>query len=314
MTIIDLHSMKEAAAPSASVLCLGNFDGVHLGHLALIQAVKETKETMTQQNKDVSSGICFFRCSPHTFISSSSPSLLTTYEQKLSLFAEAGLDYAFVVDFEEIGEFSPKEFIEKILKDQFHCVFVICGFNFRFGKGALGNPTILKDLMNGQAEVVPPVIAEDQVVSSTSIRALIENGEVNKIPNLLGRPFSIEAVVLHGKALGRTIGVPTINQTFPENIAVPKHGIYISAATIDGKRYAAVSNIGIRPSINDGSHINCETHILNFNGDLYGKLVKVEFYMRLRGEIKFDTIDALKAQIQQDILKTQEFYKEAYFL
>ena len=314
MTIIDLHSMKEAAAPSASVLCLGNFDGVHLGHLALIQAVKETKETMTQQNKDVSSGICFFRCSPHTFISSSSPSLLTTYEQKLSLFAEAGLDYAFVVDFEEIGEFSPKEFIEKILKDQFHCVFVICGFNFRFGKGAQGNPIILKDLMNGQAKVVPPVIAEDQVISSTSIRALIENGEVNKIPNLLGRPFSIEAVVLHGKALGRTIGVPTINQTFPENIAVPKYGIYISVANIDGKRYAAVSNIGIRPSINDGSHINCETHILNFNGDLYGKLVKVEFYKRLRGEIKFDTIDALKAQIQQDILKTQEFYKEAYFL
>ena len=314
MTIIDLHSMKEAAAPSASVLCLGNFDGVHRGHLALIQSVKKTKETMTRQNKDVSSGICFFRCPPHAFFSPSIPPQLTTYEQKLSLFAEAGLDYAFVIDFEEIGEFSPKEFVEKILKDQFHCVFAICGFNFRFGKGAQGNPTILKDLMNGQAEVIPPVNVENQVVSSTSIRALIESGEVNKIPDLLGRPFSIAAVVIHGKALGRTIGVPTINQTIPENIAVPKHGIYISAAIIDGKRHASVSNIGIRPSINDGSHINCETHILNFEGDLYGKVVKVEFYKRLRGEKKFDTIDALQAQIQQDILKTQEFYKEAYFL
>jgi len=314
MTIIDLHSMKEAAAPSASILCLGNFDGVHRGHLTLIHTVREIKETMTKQGKSVSGGICFFRCPPQAYITSSFPPQLTTYQQKLELFSQEGLDYAFVVDFPEIGEYSPHDFVQKILVEQFHCVFAVCGFNFRFGKNASGNASILSDLMGGNVKIIPPFIIDDQAVSSTAIRTLAERGEVNKIPELLGRPISLTATVLHGKALGHTIGIPTINQCFSENIAIPRNGIYISATVIDGKRFPSVSNIGTRPSVNDGSHINCETHILDYDGDLYGKTITVEFLKRLRDEITFDSLDALRNQIQQDILQTKKFYKEAYFL
>lgn len=311
MTIIHLKTMREVLPPPFSVVCLGNFDGVHVGHMALIREAVRQKSALEKAYDGIASGACFFRTPPSDYILSTPIPQLTTFEQKLKLFAECSLDYAFVIDFCEIGGLSPEDFVSKVLKQELHCVFAVCGFNFHFGKNAAGNADILGTLMNGALSVIDPIHVDGNIVSSSAIRQMVSEGNLHLIPPLLGRPYCIEAEVLHGKALGRTIGIPTINQYFPGNLAIPKLGIYITQTTINGIDFPSVTNVGIRPSVDDGTRVNCETHILDFAGDLYGQQAKVQFIKRLRDEIRFESIDALKEQIRQDIAATQAYYKEA---
>ena len=311
MTIIHLKTMREVSPPPFSVVCLGNFDGVHVGHMELIREAVRQKSTLEKAYDGMASGACFFRTPPSDYILNTPMPQLTTFEQKLNLFAECGLDYAFVIDFCEIGGLSPEAFVTKVLKQDLHCVFAVCGFNFHFGKNAAGNADILGTLMNGALSVIEPIRVDGNIISSSAIRQRISEGNMHLIPPLLGRPYCIEAEVLHGKALGRTIGIPTINQYFPGNLAIPKFGIYITKTTINGSDFPSVTNVGIRPSVDDGTRVNCETHILDFAGDLYGQQAKVQFIKRLRDEMRFESIDALKKQIRRDIAATQAYYKEA---
>lgn len=311
MTIIDLKTMREASSPPASVVCIGNFDGVHIGHTALAEETIAKKLQLSNRYEGLASAACFFKIPPTDFFRHPPIPRLTTFEEKLSLFSALGLDYAFVIDFEEVGSLSAEAFVNAILKETFHCVFAVCGFNFHFGKNASGDAAHLKSLMNGQASVIASVQADGSTVSSSEIRGMISRGEMEKIPAFLGRPYAITAEVLHGKALGRTLGTPTINQCFPENLAIPKRGIYVTRSVINGKTFPSVTNVGLRPSVNDGDKINCETHILDFQGDLYEKTVTVQFLKYLRGEIKFENTEALSAQIQKDIQNTKAYYEEA---
>ena len=311
MTVIDLKTMREVSSPSASVVCLGNFDGIHIGHAALIRETVEKRKTLSSSQSPVACGACFFRKPPADFMPPRPLAQLTTLEQKLKLFFELGLEYAFVLDFPEVGTLSPERFVTDVLVGQIHCVHAVCGFNFRFGHRASGTAEKLTELMGGSASVVSPVKIQEKTVSSSAIRQMLSEGEIATASIFLGRPFCLESEVMHGKALGRTIGVPTVNQYFPGNLAVPKYGIYITKTEIDGIQYPSVTNVGIRPSVDDGDRANCETHILNFDNDIYGKLVKVYFLEHLRDEIAFESIDALQLQIQKDILATAEFYKEA---
>lgn len=311
MTIIDLKTKREVLPPPASVLCLGNFDGIHVGHMALINEANKQKKALLGRLDGAASGACFFRTPPSDYILDTPIPQLTSFDQKLRIFGECGLDLAFVLDFEEVGILSPSEFVTDILKSTCHCEFAVCGFNFHFGKNAAGSANMLKELMGGAVSIMSPVQVEGVVASSSTVRKRIAAGDMHQIPTILGRPYSIEAEVLHGKALGRTIGIPTINQYFPGNLAIPKLGIYITKTVVNGEAYPSVTNVGTRPSVNDGTRVNCETHILGFEGDLYGQTVTVQFLKRLRDEMRFESIDALKAQIQQDILQTQEYYKEA---
>ena len=311
MTVIHLKTMREASPPPFSVVCLGNFDGVHMGHMALIREAVRQKSTLGKAYDGIASGACFFRTPPSDYILTVPIPQLTTFKQKLKLFAECGLDYAFVMDFEDIGSLSPTEFVETVLKDTCQCVFAVCGFNFHFGKNAAGNADILRTLMDGALSVIEPIRVDGNIVSSSAIRQRISEGNMHLIPPLLGRPYCVETEVLHGKALGRTIGIPTINQYFPGNLAIPKLGIYITKATINGIDFPSVTNVGIRPSVDDGTQVNCETHILDFAGDLYGQQAKVQFIKRLRDEIRFESIDALREQIRRDIAATHAYYKEA---
>ena len=314
MTVIDLKTMREATVPPAAVVCLGNFDGVHLGHMALVRETLKKKAELVSSTPEIAAAACFFRILPSDFLHATTIPRLTTFDEKLALFAESGLDYAFVINFENVGAFSPSEFVQRILQEALHCVFAVCGFNFRFGKNAAGDATLLTHLMSGNVSVVPPVTVNGRVICSSAVRQMIADGDVHLVPAILGRPYSLCVDVLHGKALGRTLGIPTINQNFPKALAVPQNGIYITKTTIDGTEYPSVSNIGTRPSVNDGTFINCETHIIGFQGDLYGKRIRVQFMQRLRDEVRFPNTDALKTQIQNDIQKTKEYYKEALFL
>ena len=309
MTVIDLHTMRESSPPPFSVICLGNFDGVHIGHQRLMQTVKEKTAELSERFDGIAGGVCFFRSPPANFFAKDPPPQLMTFQQKLSVFAALGMDFAFVTDFEELRSASPEAFVTETLKDAFHCVFSVCGFNFHFGKNASGTADDLVRLMDGNAAVVAPVQNGGTLVSSSRIRQLLAEGSVEHAASLLGRPYFIEAEVLHGKALGRKLGIPTINQQFPEQIAIPKHGIYVSKTHVNGVSYPSVSNIGIRPSVDDGYHVNCETHVLGWNSELYGQTVKVEFLKQIRDELRFDSLEELRAKIQSDISEAKAYYE-----
>ena len=307
LKIIDLKNKKETEKLSGQLcVALGNFDGVHKGHLKLIDcAVKEADISNCR------SAVCTFEEHPANILSKDGIKLITSNEEKNDLFAENNLDYAIYEDFLSVKDYTPDEFIDKILVDKLNVRCVICGFNFTFGKDGKGNPSCLKERLAEKGKkvvIMPPFCIEDVVVSSTEIRKLIEDGKMSEAMQLLGRPYFVDLPVLHGKELGRKIGIPTINQKFPKNRVVPKNGIYCCKCLIGGKEYAGVSNVGSRPTVNsDENDINCETHIIGFNGWLYGENVKVTFYSRLRDEIRFNDIDELKEKVMGDI-KAAEYY------
>jgi riboflavin kinase/FMN adenylyltransferase len=310
MTVIDLHTLRTASPPNSSVICLGNFDGVHIGHQKLIEATVQKKEELSQKQSGVKSGACFFRRAPIEFILNKQLPILTDEYAKLEIFAALGLDYAFILDFKEVGQLSPAEFVSEILLKELNCIFAVCGYNFRFGKGASGTAETLFELMERKAFIVDEVLWGSQKVSSSEIRRLISEGEIERANSLLGRNFSINEKVVHGKQLGRTLGIPTVNQPVGNRFPLLKNGIYVSRTLIDGIWFPSVSNFGVRPSVEDGNSINCETHIIGYDGDLYEKRLKVEFIHRLRDEKKFADIEALKAQIEKDISDTKKYFEK----
>ncbi len=305
--IIDLKTMKEAPPPAYSVLCLGNFDGVHIGHRALIMETSRQKERLCCYH-GLASGAWLFEVPPSFSRAESGSPQLTSLNEKLTLFASLGLDYAFLADFDKLRNLEPSEFVNEVLKKQCRCVYTVCGFNFRFARHAMADALTLQNLMDGNTKILDCVTQDGAPVSSSTIRTLLANGESMKANKMLGRPYSLSAPVLHGKALGKTIGIPTVNQTFDAHTMRPKGGIYVSRTWIGGVAFPSVSNIGTRPSFDDGDFINCETHIIGYEGDLYGSTVTVEFFERLRSEIRFPNTDALRAQLGEDIANAINFF------
>ncbi len=300
--------MKEAVPPAFSVLCLGNFDGVHIGHRALIKETLEQKGALSSSFEGLASGAWLFETPPSHFLSEKSILQLTTTEEKLAHFAALGLDYAFLADFSALRDYEPFDFIENILKQKCHCVYTVCGFDFRFAKNAVGDAETLVRLMGGMGTVLNCVSLDGETVSSSTIRSLLTEGKIEEANRMLGYPFPLFAKVLHGKALGHTIGIPTVNQHFKEGAIRPLHGVYVSRVWIDDSTFPAVSNIGCRPTFDDGETINCETHIIGYEGDLYGKPLKVEFLKRLRDEIAFPSLQALKEQLHTDVANATDYF------
>ncbi len=290
-------------------MILGNFDGVHRGHMSLISAVLEEGRRL-----GFKTGAWTFGEHPQNVLSKKKVAYLTTVEEKNKIFAKSGLDYVIYEDFLSVRDYSPEEFADKILINDFDCRCVVCGFNFRFGKNCIGTPLLLREYMNKHGRnivIVDPVCRLDKIVSSSAIRLFIENGNMEEACEMLGRPYSIDAPVLHGKRLGRTLGLPTINQAFPDDMIMPQKGIYACTCDIDGEIYLGVANVGSRPTVNDDiQDVNCETHILNYDGVLYDKNIKVSFYKKLRDEKKFFNVDSLKAAIEDDICNTVEYFSK----
>lgn len=294
--------------PEGAALALGNFDGVHRGHQRLFDTVNEMKRR----------GAC--TCSAAwTFTTLAKEDKNVTYitdmNAKMLNFANCGLDYAIFEDFSDVCDMECREFVTGRLLETLKAGGIVCGFNFKFGKGGAGDSTVLSTILNEAGipcEIISPVMRDGVVVSSTKIRDYIENGNMDGAFDLLGRPFSVKFPVLHGKELGRTIGIPTINQSFPEGHIIPKKGIYACTCFVNGEIFLGVCNIGVRPSVDDGDEINCETHIINYTGDLYGKEIKLEFYQYMRDEMKFDSLDALRRQIKIDIAECLDYFCTMY--
>jgi len=308
--VIDLKTMKKEAPPTASVLCLGNFDGVHLGHRALVRETVRQKGILSPTLEGLASGAWLFREPPSRILSNTPVPQLTTLEEKLGHFAALGLDYAFLADFSALRELEPAEFVEKVLKQECHCVYAVCGFDFSFAKRAMGHAEDLVRLMDGQGSILECVSVGEQCISSSAIRAFLAEGKIEEANAMLGYPFALTAPVVRGKALGKTIGVPTVNQLFTRGTARLRDGIYVSRTELGGVCYPSVTNIGYRPTFDDGEHVNCETHIIGYGGDLYGKTLKVEFFKRLRDEIRFPSVEALREQLRADIAAAQSYFEK----
>ena len=298
VSCVSLSTMTESPPPAASVLCLGNFDGVHLAHRSLLEKAKKLRSRLSA---DTACGVFCFSASPAEYLTQNPPAYLCTHAQKLELFRACGMDYAFVVDFPAVRNMSPADFIQKILKEQCNCVGAVCGFNFRFGKQGAGTAELLKQALSAPVEIQDAVLQDGEPISSTRIRKCLLEGNVKAATALLGRPYSFSAPVIHGKHLGHRLGAPTINQRIPDKMLIPAHGVYITDCEIDGRRFRGITNVGVRPTVERDAQVNCETYLLDFEGDLYEKEILVAFLERVRPERQFSSQEELQAQIHRDI-------------
>jgi riboflavin kinase/FMN adenylyltransferase len=304
LDFVSLQDPSVKSMPEASVLCLGNFDGVHIAHRALLKSALCLRDSVAP---DALCGVFCFRDLSSDFLTNKSPEHLCSEADKISRFREEGMDFVVFADFPSIRDLSPELFVGNILIDQCHCVGAVCGFNYRFGKYAAGNVDTLRLLLNAPLVVQSEINMEGDTVSSTLIRKLISDGKMEAAAKLLGTPYCFSAPVLHGKKLGRKLGFPTINQMFPLKMLIPPHGVYITDCIVDGKTYRGVSNVGVHPTVDHDAQVNCETFLLNFSDDIYQKEVKISFLKFLRSEQKFQSIDELCEQIRADIKAASEF-------
>lgn len=314
MIILDLSDKcpRLADAVPPLVLCLGNFDGVHRGHAALIEATKKQARALRETMPDVRAGAWCFAVPPRRYLGGEKQVQITSLREKLDILAELGLDYVCLGDFAALHTLSPEQFILEILQKECHCISTVCGFNHRFGKGGGGKSSDLEAVFGERALTVPPVndVGQGVVISSSRIRTLLSEGRMEEAVRLLGHPFRLRAPVMHGKALGRTIGLPTVNQNFPAGHLIPAHGIYATRVRVGERSYIGVTNVGSRPTVQDGDRVNCETHILDFNESLYGSVITTEFYAKLRDEKRFSGLQELMKAIQNDAVAARAFFEQ----
>jgi len=302
ITFINLQNESIKFEPQACGLVLGHFDGMHLGHRALVE---ELKRQARAYDGALPLGAFCFSEPPSLYLNGGSVPQLTTLEEKLKLMREAGLQFAALGNFLEIRTMSPALFAQKILIGECHCRIAVCGFNYTFGYRGEGKAEDLVQMLGAYGAchtfVVPPVTDGPNTVCSTVIRSMLQNRRPEDAARLLGRPFSLTGKVEHGKKLGRALGLPTANLSFPPMGLVPAHGVYVTHVKIGRRTYLGVSNVGVRPTVDKTKVANCETFILDFNGDIYDREIKISFLKFLRPERAFTSLDELQAQIQKDI-------------
>lgn len=303
---LDLREQPPRPAstpPKKCVLCLGNFDGVHVAHAELIRrGVSLARSLSDNHGEDISCGVlAFFRPSSDFFPRGDAPiGHLTTLREKLALFARLGVEFAYLCDFSAVRCMPADDFIT-LLKTEVGCVGAVCGFNHRFGQCAVGTPTMLTARFGEDAVIVVPEITVDGVtVSSTNVREAILRGDMELAARLLGRPYSIDTSVRSGKRLGRTLGFPTANQKFPAEAIIPAHGVYAARCHTPAGAFPAVANIGCHPTVDKEAEVNCETYILHYAGDLYGQRIKTELLAHLRPEQRFPDLVSLRDAIAKD--------------
>ena len=277
-----------------NVIALGLFDGLHLGHMAVINAMPDFGGDYRR---------CVFTFNTEHARPHAKPAArLMSRSARDSILKAAGVNSIIEPDFEDIRDISPGDFARVILAGKYDARHVFCGESFRFGKGAAASAQDLQGLLPNtcEAHIVPTVTLDGEPVSTTRIRGLLEAGDMAAAAKLLGRAFMIDFPVATGNRIGRTLGMPTINQAFPHCFVLPRFGVYASNATVDGKIHKAVTNVGVKPTVGGGD-VLAETYIEGFSGDLYGVRVPVELLDFIRPEKKFASLDKLKAQIANDL-------------
>lgn len=285
-----------------TIYALGFFDGVHLGHQALLQACRELAAA-----NGCRSGVVTFSSHPDTLVSGKTPKLINTIEDRKQLLRSYGMDTVIELPFDKaLMTTHWSSFLSQLTEHD--AVGFVCGDDFRFGAGGSGTAKKLAAFCESRqlpCTVVPQQALEGIRISSTYIRTLIENGEVERAAKFLGHPHILSGTVTSGRKLGHTIGVPTANIALPAETVCPKHGVYACLAYAEGNTHMAVTNIGSRPTVG-GHHTTVEPWLLDFEGDLYGKPLTLTFCHYLRPEQKFDSLEELRAEILKNAAQTRK--------
>lgn len=288
-----------------TVFALGFFDGVHLGHQALLAACRELAE-----KNGCRAGAVTFADHPDALVLGKAPVLLNTSEARKRLLQHYGAEEVLELPFDgEMRNMPWRDFVRMLEKKG--AAGFVCGADFRFGHRGEGTAAVLESYCRAAGlacAVVPEQVLDGVTLSSTHIRMLLEAGDVAGANRFLGHPHILSGTVVKGKQLGRTLGFPTANLALPDGLLTPRCGVYATKVTVDGKEYLAVTNIGTRPTVN-GQGVNAECHLLDFAGDLYGKEITVAFYGFIRPEQKFESLEELKAQIAADIARVRTIFQ-----
>ncbi len=287
----------EDIVTGGSVVALGDFDGLHIAHMTIIRS-----GINYARDRGLKSGILLFE------ENTKGARLITPNEAKLELLEREKPDFVYLRKFtKEFMRLSPREFVELLIKN-LNIKAVCVGYDYSFGYKAEGNVELLKKFgaeYGFDVLVTGAMSLDGKIISSTYIRSLIESGDIEEANKFLGRRFCVEGIVLSGLQNGRKMGIPTANVNYDPKMAMPKSGVYAGITYVDGRRLKCVINVGANPTFN-ADKITIESHILDFDEDIYGKYIRVSFALRMRGDIKFDSIAALKEQIHSDIDKVRE--------
>ncbi len=302
------HGSENANIQKPTVLTLGVFDGLHLGHQRIMQTVVERANAAGA----VATAITF---DPHpraVLHPASAPPLLQTLDQRLANFEVLGIEQAIVIPFTSEFAAQPAErFLSEMIHDRLHAKEVYLGRGFAFGKDRGGNIDLLRKKsaeLGFVADEVEEVQIRGQRISSSTIRQLLAEGRVNLARRMLGRPYGVEGVIIRGNRRGHTIGFPTANLK-PHNRVIPRFGVYATATLIEGTWRKSITNIGVRPTFENDADPSIETYIFDFDGELYGDVLRVRFLHRIRDERKFSGIDELKAQIERDTRRARNYFR-----
>lgn len=302
------HGTENANILRPTVLTLGVFDGLHLGHQRIMQTVAERARAV----ESVATAITF---DPHpraVLHPESAPPLLQTLDQRLANFEVLGIEQAIVIPFtREFAALPAEAFLTDIIRDRLHAKEVYLGKGFAFGKDRGGNIALLRDMsskLGFAADEVDEVQIRGQRISSSKIRDLLAAGQINLARRMLGRPYGVEGVIIRGNRRGHTIGFPTANLK-PHNRVIPRYGVYATATLIEGTWRRSITNIGVRPTFETDSDPSIESYIFDFDGDLYGDVLRVRFLYRIRDERKFNGIEELKAQIEKDTRRARNYFR-----
>jgi riboflavin kinase / FMN adenylyltransferase len=307
--------VKFGAVDGRSSVTIGNFDGVHLGHQKILSSVKEWVELKANLCKGadrlVAAVLTFYPHPARVLRPNTAPALLLTLPQRLAAFETAGMIAALVLKFDaELAKVSAEDFVERYLVETMRAKAIFVGGNFRFGHRQAGDVKLLEKLgrrWDFEVHVVPPVVAEGIVVSSSAIREAVREGRMEDAARLLGRPFALEGEIRPGTGVGGKLVVPTLNLA-TEQECLPKMGVYATETIVDGKLYGSATNVGMRPTF-DGTRLAIESHLLDFAQQLTDGPMEVRFCTRLRDEQKFAGPQTLREQVLKDIEQAREFFR-----
>jgi riboflavin kinase / FMN adenylyltransferase len=301
------HSTENAAIQRPTVLTLGVFDGLHLGHQLIIQTVVDRARAIHALPTVIT-----FEPHPRAVLHpESAPPLLQTLDQKLEAMDVLGVEQVIVIHFDQtFANIRAEDFLRDTVVDRLHAKEVYLGRGFFFGHNREGNIDLLRRVsvqLGFAADEVPEVRLRGERIGSTVIRQLLLDGRVNLARRMLGRPYGVEGPVAKGDARGIQLGFPTANVQ-PHNRVIPRRGVYVTATLIDGQWRRSVTNIGVRPTFGDNLEPSVETHLIDWSGELYGNVLRVRFLHRLRDEKKFGSVDELKKQIEHDVARADRYF------
>lgn len=292
------------------VIALGFFDGVHLGHGTLLSRVAQ----VAKERNAIPAAVTFDTHPDQLVVGSPVPLINSPADRAELMRREYGIQEVIVAHFDDrMMKMSWEDFLTEYLVKEHGAIHLVAGHDFHFGYMGRGNPQRLKEKcaeLGIGCDIMEKVERDGITISSTYIRTLLKQGEMERAAEFLGHPHLLTDTVRHGKRLGSALGFPTVNLTFCPGVIVPEYGVYATQVTLpDGSTYPAVTNIGVRPTVDRDGGVTVESYLLGFSGDLYGQRVRVEFYHRLRGEKKFDDLEQLRQEVRHNAQQTLEYFR-----